>query len=413
MTMKKWLTAMMIIIFLLLSSCGNQGSPDSKIHLTFWTAASGAEIAFFKDRVKAFEVEHPNIQVKVVQKPLSFVTNEFKTAVLSQQTVDVFRADNTWIPEYADLDIVYPLDTIASKADLSGFGKTTLSAMTYSGHVYGLPSVMEVPALLFNKKMLEEAGFQHPPETMDELMTIAMALTDKDTYGIFLTDDSYFALPYLWAYGGGMVSNDRKIQITSEGSQHGLAFMQQLRRAGVTQPYTDFSGWHNKMMSDFKDGKVAMIINGPWAIQDLLQSKAFPDSNNLGIAPIPRGPQGQGSPIGGHSLIINNYSKYPNESFQLIRYLTSLETQIQQSQKFKTLPTQLAAYEDERITSDSLFEKFKAQLDVAKIPPMIPEGSKLYRDFTNHLNKILLEEESISEGVILIESAWKSLLNIH
>ncbi|MWC30865.1 extracellular solute-binding protein [Paenibacillus sp. MMS18-CY102] len=409
--MKKLLAPAAIITMLFLAAaCGQSSSKPSGVALTFWTTTSGDETAFFKNRIAAFEAEHPNVTVTMKQLPFANATNEFKNAILGDQNVDVFRSDNTLIPEYAELDILYPLESIAEPSDLDSFVPSALTSTTYLGHVFGLPSVLEVPALLYNKQLLREAGLTHPPQTMDEMMGIAKATTTVGHYGIFVTEDSYFALPYLWAFGGGTVTDKREIKIATEQSQQAIAFMRKLWEDGLTQPYNDFQDWYGRMMNDFGEGRSAMIINGPWAIHDLLQSNAFADPSNLGIAPIPKGPGGQGSPIGGHSLVINKYSEHPEESYALIRFLTSPETQVLQSHTFRTLPTQTSAYEDAQLAADPVYQGFKAQLSVAKSRPMIPEGAKLFRDFTSNLNAMLLGKESIPDGTLKIEAAWKSIL---
>ncbi|MFC0212616.1 extracellular solute-binding protein [Paenibacillus chartarius] len=409
--MKKLLAVSSIILTTLLTSCTGTDTSEATVTLTFWTTTAGEETAFFQQRINAFQLRYPNIKVMMSQRNFPFATNEFKTSILGDQNVDVFRADNSWIAEYADLGIVYPLDSLASEAELSGFVQSAVQATSYDGHVYGFPSVIEAPALLYNKKMLQEAGFSHPPATMDELLTIAKAVTGQGKYGIFVTEDSYFALPYLWAFGGGTVTDDREIRIASKESQQAFAFMRSLVTEGVTQPYPNYVDWYAKMLNDFKDGHVAMIINGPWELHNILKGKAFSDPANIGIAPVPKGPGGQGSPIGGHSLVINKYSRHPKESYELIRFLTSSETQILQSGIFKTIPTQSSAYEDAQLASDSLIQGFKAQLEVAKPLPKIPEASKLFRDFTPQVNGILTGRDTIPDAVHLLETAWQALLH--
>ncbi|USB33101.1 extracellular solute-binding protein [Paenibacillus sp. YPG26] len=402
-----------IAVLLSLAACSGTSSKDKQpVTLTFWTTTPSPETAFFQERINAFEKEHPNIKVNIAMHEFPFATNEFKTAVLGDQEVDIFRADNTWIPEYANLNIIYPLNTLGPRADSSGFVSSALDAATYQGNIYGFPSVMEVPALLYNKRILREAGFTRPPQTMDELLKMAKALTGKERYGLYVTEDSYFSLPYLWAFGGDMISDQGHIQIASVRSKQAFEFMLKLRREGVTQPYDNFNNWHYTMMNDFTEGRSAMMINGPWAIHDVLKGKEFQNPDNIGIAPIPRGPGGQGSPIGGHSLVINKYSRHPKESYELIRYLTSTETEILQSERFKTLPTQQAAYTDPRLASDLLVQGFRAQLDVAKTQPKIPLSSKLYMDFTPNLNAMLFGKESVDEGVRKIESSWQNLLEM-
>ncbi|MCZ8521030.1 MULTISPECIES: extracellular solute-binding protein [Paenibacillus] len=409
--MTKQAVLMLILSLAVVSSCSSPEGTAEPAALTFWTTTSPAETQFFQKRIEAFAKEHPNIQVKMEQRAFPFATNEFKTAVLGDQAVDIFRADNTWIPEYAELGIVYPLEKLSSEAAWSGYIPSALQSARYQGSLYGLPSVIEVPALLYNKRLLGEAGFTNPPATMDELLTMAKAMTGNGRYGLFLTEDSYFALPYLWAFGGGMVTDDRQIEIASADSQKAFEFMVKLRREGVTQPYADFSDWYGRMMKDFaEESRVAMIINGPWAMGDILKGRAFLHEDQLGIAAVPQGPKGQGSPVGGHSLVINRYTKYPKESLELIAYLTGTETQVLQSKEFKTLPTQSAAYVDERLALDPLVQGFKQQLDTAKARPMIPEGAKLFMDFTPNLNAMLLGKVSVPEGVRNIEASWENLL---
>ncbi|CAM5722017.1 hypothetical protein SCALM49S_08004 [Streptomyces californicus] len=51
-------------------------------------------------------------------------------------------------------------------------------------------------------------------------------------------------------------------------------------------------------MQAFKNGDVAMMVNGPWAVADTLTGKEFTDKDNLGVAPVPAGSSAQGAPQG-------------------------------------------------------------------------------------------------------------------
>lgn len=409
--MKKILAAALLLIATVLSSCSSANSNEA-VTLTFWTTTTGAESEFFQQKIEAFQLDHPNIKVDLVEVPFSAASNQFKTAILGDQSIDIFRSDSSWISEFADLGILYPLTNLITDEELSGFMESAISTEMYKGELYGLPSVIDAPALLYNKRILKEVGYTSPPQSMDELLEIAKSVTKDNQYGIFVSNDGYYAMPYVWAFGGGTISDDRKIEITSEDTIKGLEFMLQLRQEGVSQPYKDFTNAYNMKMDDFKSGKSAMIINGPWAVADILTGSEFKDATNLGIAQIPKGPKGQGSPIGGHGLVISKYSNAPEEAYELIRYLTSAETQLQQSLELKTLPTQSKVYEDPALGSDSIIQGFKAQLDAARAKPLIPEAAQMFTDFTSNLTDILLERQTVEEGVTNIETAWKSLMRV-
>ena len=62
-------------------------------------------------------------------------------------------------------------------------------------------------------------------------------------------------------------------------------------------------------MTAFKNGQVAMIVNGPWASCGRPLGAAFKSSTNLSVAVLPPGPGGQGSPIGGGALAISRNSQ--------------------------------------------------------------------------------------------------------
>ncbi|MBW7475789.1 extracellular solute-binding protein [Paenibacillus oenotherae] len=408
MKKQSMITSLCISFVLLLSACSAE--QEEPVVLTLISTYEGKEADFVKARIAQFEEEHPHITVNVSDIDFGAASTVFKTALLGDQPVDAIRADNSWIPEFADLDLVYPLNAMLAESDRADFNQTVIRSVQSGDKIYALPSVMEAPALLYNKRILQEGGFPNPPQTMDELLAMAKALTNNNRYGIFVSDDSYFALPYIWAFGGGTITDDKQIQINSADSIQGLQFMLTLRQEKAAQPYTDFNDGYNKMMLDFKEGRSAMIINGPWAVADLLSGSEFKDAGNLGIAAIPKGPKGQGSPAGGHSLAISKYSKHPQETYELISYLTSTETQILQAKEVKTLPTRTSAYQDAALAADPIFLGFKKQLDAAKSRPLITEGSVMFSDFTPNLGQILLGNQSVEAGAQKIQAAWKSLL---
>ena len=180
-----------------------------------------------------------------------------------------------------------------------------------AGETYAVPQVTDALALLYNKRMLEEAGVE-APATMDDF--VAAGETLQTELGLenafYMRGDAYFLQPFLWAFGGGLLEvNDEglvtDILVNNEGSVAGLEFLLD-GVLGVTAPQdVDFPNDYGNAMTAFKEGEVAMIFNGPWSTADVLSGTEFADPENLGIAVIPAGPDGAlGSPIGGHSYVL-------------------------------------------------------------------------------------------------------------
>lgn len=407
-----WKTFLITILTsLLLVGCSSANEENKKVTLDFWTTTAGSETTEVLKIVEKFEKQNPSVKINVKELEFAKAANQFKTATLLNNAPDIFRSDIGWTTELADLGVLLPLDNKVSQEDKKDYFPSAFRYNEYQDHIYGIPMVTDSPALLYNKRILKEGGYDSPPKTMNELLSIAKKITNEDQYGIFISPDSYYALPYVWAFGGGMISDNNEIQIANEGSAKGIDFMMQLMNEKVSQPYPNFDNWNEVMMEDFKAGKVAMIINGPWATSDILSSEEFKDSNNLGVAPISSGPGGQGSPVGGHNLVISKYTEAPDEAYQFIDFLNSKENQVYLAKKLGTLPTRQSAYDDEELLNNQVFQGFKSQLEVAMSRPVIPEGSLLFGDFTTNLSQILSKEISVKEGLKNVSESWDYLIN--
>jgi len=108
--------------------------------------------------------------------------------------------------------------------------------------------------------------------------------------------------------------NDVEIQVADKGSVAGLTAYTRLFHSKCAFPDKDFSNDYGNMQTAFKNGQVAMIVNGPWSTADILSGPAFKSSSNLGVAPVPKGPSGQGSPVGGHSYVIGRNTQHLDEA---------------------------------------------------------------------------------------------------
>ena len=65
--------------------------------------------------------------------------------------------------------------------------------MTYDGHLWAVPQMIDMHVLVYRKSLLEDAGIE-PPATMDELIAAAAALTTGDMKGLFVGNDGGIGL---------------------------------------------------------------------------------------------------------------------------------------------------------------------------------------------------------------------------
>ena len=419
--MKKFLTLFLIAAFLVTGVVGCGKTEEKKatekqgpVTITFWHTFNQQETETINEIVKEFEAKNPDIKVEVQAVPFDGAQNKFKVAAQAGNAPDVFRAEIAWTPEFAALGYLAPIDDLLTPAEKADYLEAPFNYNVYNGKVWGVPQVTDALALLYNKRLLKEAGVE-PPKTMDELVQVAKKLTDpkKDRYGFFYRGDSYWFLPFVWAFGGGLIdSNDLSIHIADPGSVQALKFLIDLRdKYGVVPKNIDFANDYDNMMVGFKTGKYAMILNGPWATSDILSGPEFKDPNNLGIAPIPVGPEGKtGSPVGGHNYVISANTKNREAAWKFIQFINSKEAQAKFAAKNNLLPTRKSAYAMEEVKNNRIVSDFKAVLEKATNRPVIPQGGQIFTDLTPNYQAALKGQKTPEKALNDVKAAWEKLL---
>jgi arabinogalactan oligomer/maltooligosaccharide transport system substrate-binding protein len=153
------------------------------------------------------------------------------------------------------------------------------------------------------------------------------------------------------------------------------------------------------MQNDFKSGKAAMIVNGPWSTSDDLSGTAFKDKTNLGVAAVPAGSGGQGGPTGGHNLVIYAGSKNLDASYLFVAFINSAASQAFIASKNNTLPTRTSAYAMTEVSGNPLLAAFQAPLQVSKPRWPAPGASDVFGAVTPEYQKILSGQESVAAGL--------------
>lgn len=294
-------TALVAALALAATACGSdddssnstsKGSGELSGTVTWWdTSTAGSEDKVFKKIAEGFEKAHPKVDVKYVNVPFGDAQNKFKNAAQSGSGApDVIRSEVAWTPEFADLGYLAPLDGTAALVKQDDFLKQAAASTKYNGKTYAVPQVIDSMGIFYNKKMFKEAGVE-VPKSIDELKTVSKKIKEKTgKTGFYLRgDDAYWFLSFLYGEGGDMVNaTDKSVTIDDEAGVKAMKVVKDLVDSGAAK--TDATdGWEN-MQSSFKDGDVAMMINGPWAVADTYAGKEFKDKANLGVAPVPAAP---------------------------------------------------------------------------------------------------------------------------
>jgi multiple sugar transport system substrate-binding protein len=255
----------------------------------------------------------------------------------SKTLPDLLMLDNPDLQQIAQTGALAPLDTFGINAD--GFAKGVVDASSYQGKLYGLQPITNTIGLFYNKDVLAKAGVT-PPKTWDELKVAAKKLTSGSQYGLAFSapanyEGTWQFLPFMWSNGG-----DEK-NIATPQTEQALQLWVDLMSAGSVSKSA--LNWTQADVNDqFKAGKAAMMVNGPWQFPVLDADKSL----HYAVAQIPAPAAGKSivAPLGGETWTVpqtGNKDKQAKAA-KVVSCLNSDENQLSLAQQNQTIPTKTA-----------------------------------------------------------------------
>ena len=159
-------------------------SAADKPTLSQWYHGYGEEGV--EDAVRRFAADYPDANVEVQWFPADYDTT-VAAALLTDDGPDVFEIGNGPNIDMITTGQVLPLDGILGDAE-SDFNERLIKRLTYDGHLWAVPQIIDMFFLVYRKSWLADAGID-PPATVDDLIAAAAKLTTGDHSGLFLGND--------------------------------------------------------------------------------------------------------------------------------------------------------------------------------------------------------------------------------
>lgn len=410
---------------LVLAACGGDSesddSKDSKdtdnvdpasltAELTWWdTSDPTNEGPTYEALIKKFNEEYPKVKINYESVPFGEAQNKFKTAAdAGSGAPDIMRAEVAWVPEFAAAGHLYALDGTPLLDD-NNFLETPLSSNVYDGKTYGVPQVTDTLGLMYNKALFKKAGIAEAPTTWQEVEDAAKLLKQKaNVDGIYINNGGYFLLPFIYGEGGDIVDAEEKtILVNSDEDVAGIKTAQDLVKSGAAVK-PDANDSYGTMMTLFKEGKVGMIINGPWETAAISDDPKFGGFENLGIAPVPAGSAGAGAPVGGHNYVI--YSGMDDAKADaataFVNFMVSPESQAFAAEELGVLPGNADAYD--QLSDNERVAAWTPALDVSKARPWIPEGGLFFAPLDEMATKVLIQGADVQKSMDEAAAKFKS-----
>lgn len=389
-----------------LAGCGGRGAGITE--LRFWGMGREGEVV--AELAREFEQENPGIRVRVQQIPWSAAHEKLLTAFVGRATPDLSQLGNTWVPEFAALGALEPLDArVAATASMprTSFFSGIWDTNVVDGVTYGIPWYVDTRVLFYRKDLLAAAGYPEMPKTWSEWRAAMVALKQQvgpKRYAILLPVNEWTA-PTVFGLGAGstlLKDHDTRGDFSGPEFRRGFDFLMGLYQDGLAPPVANTEVAN--VYQEFGRGLFSMYITGPWNVGEFRRRLPPEQQDDWSTAPFPgRDAATPGvSLAGGSSLVLFKKGRKNDAAWKLIEFLSRPEQQRRFLHLTGSLPARQEAWSDTTLTRDPQIMAFGEQLKHVVSTPKVPEWELI-------VTRLQERTESVVRGAATADSALAAL----
>ena len=374
------------LLAMLLLGCVPRGDDDT---LTFW--AMGREAEVVTQLLQDFERKNPGIKVQVQQVPWNAAHEKLLTAFAADALPDICQLGNTWVPEFAQLGALTPLQSYVDASPVveqgdyfPGIWNTNL----IEGELVGVPWYVDTRLLFYRKDMLREAGVTTAPQTWDEwrdALAKVKRSVGSDRHAILLLLNEFETQLSLGLQGDDPLLRDGESRgnFSAPGFRDALALYAEMFEQGWAPPVSETQV--SNIWEEFFKGEFAFYLSGPWNIREFRKVAPPALKDEWGTMPLP-GPDGPGAGIaGGTSLVLfrgvrGQSPGRKQAAWKLVEYLSRPDVQQRFYALIGDLPPRRSAWQGAELRDDPLAQAFRDQLERVKPTPKVLEWERIVQE---------------------------------
>ncbi|MDZ8055571.1 MAG: ABC transporter substrate-binding protein [Aulosira sp. ZfuVER01] len=377
-------------------------SPSTKVtvKLSGW-GGNQVEQKLLKQVLQDFEAQHPRINVKYEVISDQYM-DVIKTRLVGEAAPDVFYLDALEAPFLMSQNVLEPLDAyINPEFDLADFETNLLNSFKYQNRIYGFPKDYSTLSLFYNKKAFATAGLSSPPTTWEELRSYSRQLTGKlNKYGFGEIPELARQVYKIKAFGGQIIGQNDYPTFASEPGLQGLQLvLDQYQKDRSSAQKSDVGTSSGSEM--FGQGKVAMVIEGNWAIPYL--NDTFPNLE-FATAELPTINGKKNTMVFTVAYVMNKQAKHKAEAWELISYLTGKQGMQKWTGTGFALPTRKSVAEKLGYDKDPLRSPFVSGVSYATSWQAGKYPAAIVNNFDNQFISALLRQQPLKQAMVRAEN---------
>ena len=298
-----------VMAFGVLTACGaSEETTDAPaaegdqitIRLLTRMAGSTTQVQIFNDILNEIKELHP--EVKIIddsQSDEGAFNNILSTDIASGSMANIFRIQGVAnLGEYIDNGLILDLKPyLEEDAEWgNGFAEGNLKYYQVPGKdgIYAAPMEGGIVPMFYNKDLLADAGFDHFPETWNELLDCVAALKANGIIPIAMGAQSTYMVGHLhnhifYKWLGTEAAKElgaKNKKRTDPDVLETIEKVKELIDAGAFDPAA--AGLTDELaMTQFQQGQAAMVITGVWNIGNFNDPAETPVSASIDVAKFP------------------------------------------------------------------------------------------------------------------------------
>lgn len=309
-----------------------EGAKEKEKTLSVLVQGGSEAHTFVQSTAAEFE-KLSGYKLNIVAVPYSGIYDKMTAEIVSPQgAYDIASVDFIWLPAWAEK--LVPQDDLLTPEVRADLFDVTVKGSTYKGKFYGLPNIEAAKTIMYRKDLFEDpkekADFKaqygydlKPPVNWKEFKDITKFFTrdvDKDgvidLYGAYVGAAAMEDVVCTWfdfALQAGadslIVDDSGKIVINSKPYIDSLRFLGDLVNKDKVVPPGALEILCVQGAELFRDGKLSMMWNWPFAFKMANDSPESKVNGKVGSAPMIAGSAGIGVTNGTWTNVIPQSSK--------------------------------------------------------------------------------------------------------
>ncbi|PUB24935.1 multiple sugar transport system substrate-binding protein [Promicromonospora sp. AC04] len=344
---------------LALTACTGAGAAqDGTVNLQMVESLTNpARTELIRELLDEFEAENPGVTVDLVSPPTDQADPKIQQMLQAGTGVDVLEVRDSTVGAFSNNGWLYDLsDDVTGWPGWDDLTDNAQAVTEEDGARYYVPYGFYGLSLFYRTDLVEEAGFDGPPASWEELLEQASAIQDpqQNTYGyafrgglngfgnVVAAIEAY-TIDDLDVEDAFRLEDGSTIFAAPEAQDAVDTYFALFEQAS---PPSAVSWGYPEMVEGFTNGSTAFLLQDPEVIATVAQSTTITE-DQWSTAPLLTGPTGKAAqPLATAGWGVAEASEHQEEAIKLVEFLSGAEPATRFAQENSLVPIIDGAGED-------------------------------------------------------------------